>query len=157
MAKRRKVNKVEMGAVFAIKLDEKRFVYGQVVTDGILKAYIIFDYCSEIHPPIDEIIERQIMFFTHVVDIALEEGTWILLGKTMITHNLKFPFYIVDTPKDYMVTEHDGTIIRRATKEEKERLLFQHSFTPAAIEDAIKAKYGLSEWLKYYDKLLYCD
>lgn len=146
---------VTIGDVFAIPLGENKFGYGQVVGGGHPKAYIIYDVTAVTHPEINDIVSSKIVFFTHTVDVPIEEGDWILIGNTDVPYGILFPEYVVDTPNGYYVTDFKGNLIRHATENEKEILNTRKSISPAILEDAVKAQYGFEEWYPYLEKLKY--
>lgn len=154
MGRRKSVVKVEVGTVFTIEVCENRLAFGQVVTEGKPKLIAVFDFFTDITPPIEVLIEKKILFLTHVVDNAIAEGRWISIGNTKVT-NFVLPNYKVETNDGCMVTDHSGRILRVATIEEERTLKFRDSVTPAVIESALKARIGILEWTKYYDRILY--
>jgi hypothetical protein len=147
--------KVSVGDVFAIPLDGTKYSFGQVVCEGHPKAYVIYNVISDVHPDLKEIISNDIIYFTYTVDVAIEDGNWLLLGNIDVPHRIEFPNYIVDTNEGFFVTDHKGNLIRPANENEVKELDTQKSVSPSILEDAVKANYGFGEWYPYLDKLKY--
>ncbi|MFC5529513.1 Imm26 family immunity protein [Cohnella yongneupensis] len=146
---------VAIGDVFAIPLGENQFGYGQVVGGGHPKIYVIYHLLAESHPDINDIVSNKIIYFTHTVDVPIEDGDWVLIGNTDVPKGIVFPEYIVDTSSGYHVTDYQGNILRIATESEKENLNTHSSFSPSVLEKATKAHFGLGEWYPYFDKIKY--
>jgi ribosomal protein S17 len=156
LARRKKSEiQVAIGDVFAIPLREDKFSYGQVVGGGNPKTFVIYDITSEIHPEVNDIVNRRIIILTHTVDVAIEDGDWILIGKSEVPNGIVFPQYLVDTPEGYYITNFEGQLLRPATEHEKENLSTRKSISPSILEDAVKAQYGIEESYPYLDNLKY--
>ncbi|MFC5528060.1 Imm26 family immunity protein [Cohnella yongneupensis] len=156
LTRRRQPKKpVSIGDVFAIPLSANQYAYGQVVGEGNPKTYVIYDITANQHPSLHEVTSKKIIFFTHTVDVPIEDGDWILLGNVMIPDNIRFPEYIVDTLKGYYVTSYMGDVLRPANDYERANLGTRKSVSPSILEDAVKAQYGYETWYTYLDKLKY--
>jgi hypothetical protein len=156
MVKKKKIPViVSLGDVFAIPIGNSKFGYGQVVGEGNPKTYVIYDVLADSHPELTKIITMEILFFAHTVDVLIEDGEWLLLGNQEVPSKIKFPDYVVDTPKGYYVTDFKGDLLRPANDSEVEKLQTRKSISPSIVEDAVKARYGFEEWYPYLDKLKY--
>ncbi|MBI6871794.1 Imm26 family immunity protein [Clostridium aciditolerans] len=152
MAKRKRV-KVE--DVFIIPVDNEKNCYGQVVSDGIDKCYVIYDITSEDILIPEQVICNPIAFLTFTVDNFIEEGRWKVIGNVDVPQNIIFPIYKVETLNGYMVTDHKGNYLRSATDKEIRELKYHKSVSPALLEHAVQAKYGNRKWENYFDEIIY--
>lgn len=147
------------GDVFAVKLDDKTYGYGQLVEGSMLGCYIFYDIIAEEHPPIEQIAGSSIILLTFTVDQRIVVGDWKVIGNAPIPENVTIPEFKMDYFENgsliCMVMRFDGTILRPANKEEKRFLRTMKSYTPNLIEDVLKAKFGLTSWDSCYDELLY--
>ena len=76
------------------------------------------------------------------------------MGKRSISQRIIFPSYKVLTPNGWMVENFEGKLIREATQEDLKELKSRKSFSPAAIEYAVRAYWGVVEWRDYCEELL---
>ena len=156
MVSKKEINfQITIGDVFAIPLGNGKYGYGQIVGGGQPKTYVIYDITADKHPDVNDIVSKKIIFFTHTVDVQIEDGVWHLIGKIEVPENIRFPEYIVDTPNGYFVTNFEGELLRPANPSEKELLKTRKSVSPSIIEDAIKAQYGIEEWYPYLENIKY--
>ncbi|WP_018130073.1 Imm26 family immunity protein [Effusibacillus pohliae] len=151
MSKRKKIQ-THVGDIFAIPVDEKRYSYGQIVSDN---WYAIFDILAEKHPPLDQITNRPIVFLVESVDVKIEDGDWEIIGNFSIPKDIRFPEFLVETLDGYMVIDYKGRTLRPASEYEIKNLSSKKSYSPVVIEDAVKAKFAFTEWYPYLDNLLY--
>lgn len=152
----RKRIKVNLGDVFAIKVDENLFSYGQVVyTNGTTGYIVIYDVTAEKHPDIQEIVNKPIVFFANTILIHIISGKWELIGNAELPKCITFSRYIVRTLDGYRVKSHEGKTLGPATENDIKELKHQKTYSPAIIEDAVKAKFGDAEWYPTLDELVY--
>ena len=148
--------KVNLGDIFAIKVNENTYSYGQIVTQGETDdSMIIYDITSEKHPALEEIISKPIIFFINTMDMCIQNGNWVIIGNAKVPTDLKFPSYIVGTPSGYKVVSHNDKILGKANKSAIRDLKFFTSYSPVCLEDTIKSKYDNGEWYKELDDILY--
>lgn len=152
----KKSHKVKVGDVFAIEISENVYSYGQVVSLGQLsECIVIYDMTSAAHPRVEEIIKQPIIFLAHTVTTRIEDGYWPYIGTAPVPNTIKYPEYICETLKGFVVLNYKGQTVRRANQEDMETLSTLRSCSPAIVEDAVKARYGHAEWYPYLDNLLY--
>lgn len=147
--------KAKVGDVFAIPINDTMYAYGQIVGCGKPKCYVIYDIHGTQHPPISQIVKSPIVFLTHIVDIRIEDGVWMVLGNAPTPTHIIFPEYKVDTPNGYMITNYSGKILRHAKQEEVEKLNTRKSHSPVSLEKSVKDKFGDGEPYPYIKELLY--
>lgn len=153
MIKRRK--KLKQGDVFKIKIKDNIYSYGQII-DKKYNFYVIYDIFSSDKEDLQEVIKKPIIFLVQSVDVALEEGKWKVVGNCNIPEDIKIPYFKMPTLEDdWILINYKNEILRKATKEEEEKLDELFSFSPALVEAAIKAKYGIEEWYEDFDSIIY--
>jgi len=155
MLRKKKVN-VNIGDVFAIKLEQDSYSYGQVVAKGrISDCIVVFDVVSKEHPPVSEITQKPIIFLIQTVDSRIEDGIWEVIGNTSIP-SINFPIYKVETEDWYMLVGHNGEVIKEnPSPSEIEKVMELVSWSPVSLEKAVKARFITGEWDSYYDDLIY--
>lgn len=155
MARKKKI-KVSLGDVFAIPVNGNTYSYGQLVYRGATSdVFIIFDMATEQSKSLKEIVKSPILFMVNSVDIKLEDGEWLILGKEEIPESLSLKNYIAETLDGYVVLDPGGKGIREATEADIKNLTTLTSYSPFVIERAIQARFGDGEWEDYLDELLY--
>lgn len=113
MAGKKKV-KVKIGDVFTIRLDQGRYCYGQVVSEGrISDCMIVYDLVSMEHPTISEITSKPIIFLIQTVNSRIEDGIWSVIGNGSIP-SMTFPLYKVETEDGYVLVDHMGDVMNEA-------------------------------------------
>ncbi|MCM3625753.1 immunity 26/phosphotriesterase HocA family protein [Paenibacillus glycanilyticus] len=153
MARKKKVN---IGDIFAIKLDHARYSYGQVVAEGsISDCMVVFDLVTKEHPAANYITSNPIIFIIQTVNSRIEDGHWEVIGNDTIP-TINFPLYKADTENGYNLVNYKGEVINEypSSSEIKEIKDFE-SWSPVCLEEAVKAKFVTGEWDSYYDDLIY--
>lgn len=155
-----KRNRVKVGDVFAIPIDDTRYSYGQIVANGYgSDCYVIFDIVTSKYPPLEQITSHKIVFMIFTLHQKIIEGEWLLLGNTPVSDGIKIPEFKVDVMENgvirSMVSRHDGEILRYATEEEAKTLNTMQSYTPNVLEDAVKTKYGVIQCNRNFNELIY--
>lgn len=147
----------QIGDVFSIPLGNGQFAYGQIVTDTIEKYYAIFDYINSISPDIEELVRMRIIFLAMTVDAFIEDGDWPVIGNTRPPPDIDFPEYLIETSVGSCVMNYTGKILRKATFLDMNTLTNRSSFSPKALELAVKVKLGGEggEWYPAMSKMLY--
>jgi hypothetical protein len=151
MARRKKV---KIGDVFIIETDKGK-CYGQIVADGINNCYLIFDIVSDEVLLPEQVVKKPIVFLTFTIDACIEEDKWKVIGNTSVPSDIVYPIFKVRTTSGYMVTNHQGNYLRRASDDELERLKYHKSVSPALLEHAVQARFGSGKWEDYFDEILY--
>ena len=94
------------------------------------------------------------MIFSQSMDVKLDNGDWKLVGSAPVSSVIEFPEYKVSTPVGWIVENHNGVKLRTASKDDLKELDTRKSFSPAALEYAAKAYWGLTEWRAFCDELI---
>jgi hypothetical protein len=153
--------KLEKGDIFSIPLQDKGFGLGQIVKipDENSLSVVIF---SELFPNLNEIKLHEViakctpLFFGNTFDAKLYHKHWKIIGNDQINLNrLTLPFYKIGSFPTY-IEDFDEKRLRRANKEEKEKLIFRKYIAPVRLENALLAFHGLKEWRDdLFNSLLY--
>lgn len=85
MAQRIKVKR-RVGDVVMIPLPEEGYAYGRVLEEPLMAFY---DLKSSTKLSVEEIIEVPVAFKIDVMNHAITEGTWPIIGKASLTDDLK--------------------------------------------------------------------
>jgi patatin-like phospholipase/acyl hydrolase len=155
MAKK-KIITVNVGDIFAIKIDNLNYCYGQVVAEGrISDCMVIYDIISKEHPTLEEITSKPIVFLIQTVNSRIEDRKWEVIGNTQIAP-INFPVYKVKTEEGFMMVRHDGEILKKnPSLSDVKKLKELESWSPVSLEKEIRAKYVTGEWDSNYDDLIY--
>ena len=148
--------KVKVGDVFIINTDNGK-CYGQIVADGIDKCFVIYDVLTNEIIVAEQAVKAPIVFLTFTIDDLIEEGRWQVIGNTGVPKSIVFPIFKVDTSHGYMLTDHQGNYLRRASDTEVNELRYHESVSPALLEHAVQAKFGGGKWENYFDEIIYND
>ncbi|MDR9746146.1 Imm26 family immunity protein [Paenibacillus taichungensis] len=148
--------KVKLGDVFAIRLDQTRYCYGQVVSEGrISDCMIVYDLVSMEHPKVSDIPSKPIIFLIQTVNSRIEDGIWNVIGNGPIS-SLTFPLYKVETEDGYMLVNHQGDVENEyPSASEIENVPKLESWSPVSLEKAVNARFVTGEWDPYYNELMY--
>ncbi|KQY94474.1 hypothetical protein ASD24_02650 [Paenibacillus sp. Root52] len=157
MARKKRI-KVKIGDIFAIKLDQDRSCYGQVISEGRTSdCMIVYDLVATEHPAISEITSNPIIFLIQTVNSRIEDGFWSVVGNGPIP-SMTYPLYKVETEDGYILVDHKGDIVNDdPLASEIEEVPELEPWSPVSLENAIRAKFLTGEWDPYYNELIYID
>lgn len=145
------------GDIFRIRLDERYFGYGQVVSDpkDDLPLYALFDICSGTELTLDEIVSKDIIVLAHSMDVKITSGLWKVIGNREVSNDMPIPLFRVEhAQQGWLLMDHEGNILRRAKPEDLKDAKRKKAFSPAALEYALKAYCGLVEYREFCNELL---
>lgn len=153
--------KLKIGDVFTMPISEEKAGFGQVVKIPVSSGVFIMAVFKKIYfiqnsPSLDEIIDDEVLFLGYTMDALLYHKYWHVIGN--ISSNLdkiKLPYYKLGTPPDMQIVNYKGDRIRKAKKDEFDKLEYETSFAPIEYVLALKAYYKLEEWENGFDGLLY--
>lgn len=148
--------KLKLGDIFAISLNQGRYCYGQVFSEGrISDCMIVYDLVSMEHPTVSEITSKSIIFLIQTVNSRIEDGIWIVIGNGPIP-SMTFPLYKVETEDGYMLVDHKGDVVNKdPSASEIEEVPELESWSPVSLEKAANARFVTGEWDTYYNELIY--
>lgn len=151
--------KLKEGDLFEIRIAENVFVYGQIVSIFKKKAISIvcFTGTYDRRPAVEEIINKEVLLFGNTFDAKLYHGDWVIFSneKSNLT-SIKMPYYKIGTDLIY-VEDFFENKIRRASKDEINKLRYRNYVAPIRFESALKAYYKYIDWVDIYDELLYSN
>jgi hypothetical protein len=152
--------KLKPGDIFTIPISEEKSGFGQIIFIPNKNNFIIevFEkvYTGHEWPSLKEIINDKILFFGYTMDALLYHKYWKIIGNDSSNlKKIKLPFYKLGTAPDYKLVDYRGKVIGKINGDKFEKLSYQEIIAPIRYENALKAYYGLEEWRKDYDELLY--
>ncbi|MEN3376863.1 MAG: hypothetical protein V7604_2218 [Hyphomicrobiales bacterium] len=146
--------KAKIGDVFLIPLDEDHWAGGQVVGDWEGELYLaVFEekYTRDDADPM-VIVDGTPAF------LLLSLNAW--LGHWPILENVQYnlgeypqPAFKIGWNGAMHVQSRDRTIFRPASPREVEMLRYRRVSSPAAVEAAVQAYFGIGEWEPRYDEI----
>jgi len=147
---------VKVGDVFLIPLDEHHWAGGQVVGNWEGELYLaIFEerYTRDDADPMS-IVDGTPAFLLLSMDALFWHGQWPILEN--LQYNLgeyPQPVFKVGLNGVMHVESRDRTIFRLASPREVEMLQYRTVSSPAEVEGAVQAYFGIGEWESRYDEL----
>lgn len=162
MAKRLKLN---IGDIFTIPLSDNEVGFGQIISFPISKDQFIM-VCFELKEnkvgkyEVKKIIESPIIFLGYTVDALLYHNRWEIIGN--YTNNIEdyvLPYHKIGIPpSDAFMTDYKGNKVAKISGEVFEQLGFKTSVSPIRFQNALKAHFGLQDWIEEdYNKILYSE
>ena len=155
---------LNFGDVISIPLGENLYGFGQVINSYDNKSgsflIAIFDFKSETLKDVklESICSSKPLFLGFTFDAKIYHGHWLLIGNYKKNIPLiKKPYFKLGTPpNDIYLVDISGEIITEITEEMFNRLTYKTEIAPIRYENALKAYYGLQEWIdEDYNKILY--
>jgi len=146
---------VKVGDVFLVPLDDKSWAFGQLVSAWNDELYIaVFNeqtQAQEADPYL--IVEKKPIFLTLTLDAKLFHGHWPVIGniKDNIS-NFPQPVYKVRQSGIVYLESRDRTFTRPASLNECRAVSYRTVASPALVEKAIQAHFGMGEWMPEYEK-----
>jgi hypothetical protein len=143
--------------VFLIPVTESSAAVGRVVMKLKGGNVLVAAYPEVGADTVDlqKLSECRPALLVETMDLRLKDGKWKLLGKYSASADLGIPVYKVQLEPDGDFFEQmiDGSIGNRLTRDESARMRRLKSFSPAAVEMAVRALLGLSPWLPDFDEM----
>lgn len=164
MAKRFKIN---TGDIFKIPIKNSEFGLGQIAYMPNHKhdfMMIVFDKKYNVKEEInfEELKNQKILFLGYTVDAKLYNKDWEVIGNyTTNLSEIKFPCHKLGLPNDdypdgARLVDHKGNVLANIDRYTFEILSYKTEVGPIRFENALKAYFGLQEWIhEDYDKILY--
>ncbi|PJI38590.1 MAG: hypothetical protein CTR54_21185 [Rhizobium sp.] len=144
----------EVGDVFLVPLDGKGWALGQLVSAWNHELYVaVFGHKVEtrdVNPHC--VVDQEPVFLALTLDAKLFHGDWPILGN--VRENLASfpqPAFKVRRSGVLHIESRDRTVSRPASPAEAEILRYRSVSSPAVIEKAIQAHFGIGEWSPHYD------
>lgn len=146
---------VNVGDVFLVPLDDENGALGQLVSDYKGELYVaIFGQkiaTQDLDPR--RVIGQEPIFLALTLDAKLFHGDWPIVGN--VQENLAdFPqpaFKVRQSGVAY-IESRDRSVSRPAAPAEAEILRYRSVSSPAVIEKAVQAHFGIGDWTPHYDE-----
>lgn len=147
---------IDKGTVIAIPLGDNRFALSQVYFPGTVFYLLIFKSILDGRYS-DEDLSGPAVLGAWTTDGEIYRGNWTILGKSPVrVSGFVEPSYKVIISGKTIVESFDGKT-RRAFDDATDRdLKNRSSQSSPLVEGAVRAYFGLEEWMPLYDKLLVC-
>ncbi|KPH13341.1 Imm26 family immunity protein [Chryseobacterium sp. ERMR1:04] len=160
MAKRFKLSE---GDIFTIPLGNGEFGIGQIVCFPRTKdvfIMIVYDYRAKKYDEnnIMLALKSSILFLGYSTEARLYHKMWeIIENSTKNLDEVKMPYHRLGTPpEEIYLTNYKNERIKAINEKEFQRLEYLTSYAPIRFENALKAHFGLQEWIsENYDSVLY--
>ncbi|MEP1422293.1 MAG: Imm26 family immunity protein [Erythrobacter sp.] len=146
---------VNVGDVFLVPLDDKSWALGQIISDYEGELYVaIFSEKQEtqkVDP--DSVIGQKPTFLALTLDAKLFHGDWPILGNMQDNlADFPQPNFKVRQSGVVHIESRDRSVSRQATPAEAEILGYRSVSSPAVIENAVKAHFGIGDWTTHYNE-----
>ena len=152
--------KLKVDDIFTITISSDEVGFGQIVAfpNKSTLLIIVFDLKQKVESDydIEKILSSKILFLGYTLDAKLYHKHWKVIGNRP-AKSVVLPYNKIGTPPDdIFITDYKGKKLRRCTIDEFDSLEYQNVIAPVRYENALKAYYGLQDWIgEDYNKLLY--
>lgn len=146
---------VKEGDVFLIPIDAERAAGGQVIDAWSDELYVaVFD--GVVAPGFQDaaaIVNSEPIFLTLTLDAKLWHGDWPVIGNIQESRRrVPQPMFKVRHSGQIYVESRDRAVFRPASEREATELRYRTVSSPAVIDEAVKAHFGVGDWnLNYGD------
>lgn len=152
--------KLKVGDIFTIPVSEEKTGFGQIVNIPNKNNFIIvvFEniYTGKEWPSLIEITANKILFLGYTMDALLYHKYWQIIGNDYSNlKTIKLPYYKLGTPPNISIVNYNGDFVRKANKEEFDKLTYQTVVAPVRYENALKAYHNFLEWKDDFNELFY--
>jgi hypothetical protein len=152
-------DRLRLGDVFVLSLDDERIGIGQVVAtyrdDAYFFALFSPAYERDQLPDLRDVLQEPIAVLALSLDAKVAVGDWIVIGNLPVADDIPLPAYkeMVGSPERVDVVDFSGEQRRPARGEEAEWLPNRKVVAPVRLERALRARHGLEPWLEAYAAL----
>ena len=149
--------KWKKGDVFTVPIDEDHVGIGQIAEALKDQLYVVIfngKHPRDDLPSIPSAVEQPHLLASMTLDAKLYHGHWEVIGNT--TENLTaedLPWFKVRINDVMHVESCDKKTLRPATEEEERTLPIRSTYSPAVLEKALQAEYGVIEAKPAYAEL----
>jgi len=135
-----KSKKRNVGDVVKIFLGDGTHTYARVLLDA---SFAVYDSRVTEELPIEEVINRPVLFFVAVMDHAVRKGRWPILGHSPLEDQLRpSPRFIQDPLDKNSFSVYENGHIRRATRQECVGLERAAVWEPEHVEARLRDHYA---------------
>ncbi|MGW3310528.1 Imm26 family immunity protein [Streptomyces sp. NPDC001073] len=153
------LNKYKSGDVLSISVADEKNATAQVVEK--LRGNVLLAVFSDLLDA-DDIGDPELLelddpiFLVETMDLRIKDGTWPILGNRKVSERIKIPEYKVwvEPPGEYRTQDIHGNVGRSISSEQASGMKLQKSFSPAAVEAALRGFHGLGPWRQAFDELV---
>ncbi len=146
----------KVGDVFLIPLDDASAAGGHVVAireNEELYVAIMGHLLRRDEQNSEVAIAGEPILLTLSFDAKLSNGDWPIIGNLAnFVHRYPHPAFKIKHLGIISIESRDRSVRRPATKDELDILQNRSVASPMIIEDAIRAYFGLGEWVESYNK-----
>jgi len=149
--------KLKEGDLFEIKIADNIFSYGQIISTFKKKALtiVIFEGQYTERPNVNDIINEKILLFGNTFDAKFYHGDWIAFDNNKSNlSGIRLPYYKIGIDPIYVEDFYENKI-RKANKDDINKLKYRDYIAPVRLESALKAYYKYLDWNEVFDELLY--
>ena len=140
-ANRKKRQKEIPGSIFKVIFDDPFFTYGRIVTGGVFAFY---DCKTENDLPIEEIINKPILFYSIVSSYSIKSNIWEIIGniplEDYLLKNPKFGIKKISLQDEYEIKDNGKYF--DATREECLGLEPIIVWQPQSVEERLRDHYA---------------
>lgn len=152
--------RAKVGDIFQIPIDDTRVGYGQVVVQPEKNVLFVCAFAATTRPgeqpDLEIILRSEILLAGNTFDAKIWHGHWPVVGNEPPNMQaIALPNYKEGLPGEAFIESLDMKRRRRATLEEERLLPFRAYVAPVRFENAMKALFGIGDWLATYEDLKY--
>ncbi|MFJ6568004.1 hypothetical protein ACIQNU_11300 [Streptomyces sp. NPDC091292] len=95
------------------------------------------------------------IFLAETMDMRIKDGTWCVIGNSEVSESIPELMYKVwvEPPGEYRIQDVRGNLGPPISPEQAGKMMLQKSFSPAAIEAALRGYHNLGPWHQAFDEL----
>jgi len=147
--------KVKVGDVVSVPISEKETAFIQVLVKRSILYVAAFSKLYTSPPDLDEVTRDKFILSGWTMDAKIYHGKWKIIGNSPPRDwEMLKKEYTVGFEGETWVQSFDGELERVATKGDIERLFPKSSYSPAMLEDAIRAFHRIEPWCSDFDDLV---
>ncbi|MFI6551140.1 hypothetical protein ACIBO9_48720 [Streptomyces prunicolor] len=153
------LKKYKSGDVLSISVTDEKNAMAQIIEK--LRGNILMAVFSELLDADDvgdvELLELDDpIFLVETMDLRIKDGTWPILGNRKASERIPIPEYKVwvEPPGEYRIQDIHGNVGGSISPEQASGMRLQKSFSPAAVEAALRGFHGLGPWRQAFDELV---
>lgn len=148
--------KVRAGQIFAVKVAEDVYCFGQVMRKGGVCFYMAgFDLTVSSLDDFnqDKLNSAKVLFLGNFFDVLIKNGHWALVTEAPL-RVVPYPCYRVMIDGDWVIESWDGS--QKITLAEKDALRFPFRANHGAmlLEQALQNHFGYKESTPYLEKFM---
>ncbi|WP_375197895.1 Imm26 family immunity protein [Sphingobium sp.] len=147
--------RVKLGDVFLIPIDQGRNGLGQIVGDWKGELYIVvFDKVVNDDIAVATVDGAAIQLAVLTLDAKLHRGDWRIIGNYQNNlGTIPQPWFKVSQGTEMYIEARDRSYTRKATSSEDAMLRLRTVVAPVRLETALKAMHGIGNWHSRFDNL----